>query len=422
MNYGVGNRTAAQIQTALNGKKLLPDTVTLTYAQQKAAVAASDLGLRQDGSGEVAQAIKISHTTNVLPLVSIFQRHAISSPLSIDTTVFNNKATQLQDTFKQSAKNATLSIQNGSAQIENGTDGYTLDVAALKITLIKDVALGQSTITVPVHTIPPTVGTKDLSAAQQKINQQVKIALNYSYQGKKVSPSAQDVGSWFAPSGSTYTLSDTAIGNYLMSIIGQLSVQPQNLQDGIAQTKTALGAVQPLNFSFAAAAKTKTINYCAALKDVAPSNLPTLEAMLKNTYGDIRGWGLNGQVTFKQVGQGSGCDLTVWLSAASDMPSFGAICDTTWSCTVKPYVIINYDRWQNASPAWQQYGGSLEDYRHMVINHETGHWLGFNHSQCSRAGQLAPVMQQQSINLQGCAFNPWPLPVEQTMERSYLGL
>jgi hypothetical protein len=44
----------------------------------------------------------------------------------------------------------------------------------------------------------------------------------------------------------------------------------------------------------------------------------------------------------------------------------------------------------------------------MVINHETGHWLGQGHRYCPRRGAYAPVMQQQSISLQGCRAHIWP--------------
>ena len=44
-----------------------------------------------------------------------------------------------------------------------------------------------------------------------------------------------------------------------------------------------------------------------------------------------------------------------------------------------------------------------------MVNHEVGHWLGLGHvSYCGR-GNRAAVMQQQSISLEGCNANVWPL-------------
>jgi hypothetical protein len=94
------------------------------------------------------------------------------------------------------------------------------------------------------------------------------------------------------------------------------------------------------------------------------------------------------------------------------MTSFSSGCGTEYSCRAGRYVIINQDRWLGATPSWNNAGGSLRDYRHMVINHETGHWLGHDHANCAGAGQPAQVMQQQSIDLQGCSFNPWPTASE----------
>ena len=58
------------------------------------------------------------------------------------------------------------------------------------------------------------------------------------------------------------------------------------------------------------------------------------------------------------------------------VPGFSSVCSAMWSCRVGRYVIINQDRWKNASPAWNAAHLALRDYRHMVVNHETGHWLG----------------------------------------------
>ncbi len=48
----------------------------------------------------------------------------------------------------------------------------------------------------------------------------------------------------------------------------------------------------------------------------------------------------------------------------------------------------------------------------MVVNHETGHWLGKGHARCPGKGRLAPVMMQQSKGTHGCRFNPWPTAAE----------
>ncbi len=72
------------------------------------------------------------------------------------------------------------------------------------------------------------------------------------------------------------------------------------------------------------------------------------------------------------------------------------------------YVIINQERWKRASPAWKRAGRSVRAYRHMVVNHETGHWLGHGHRGCPGRGRPAPVMMQQSKGTNGCRFNPWP--------------
>ena len=76
-------------------------------------------------------------------------------------------------------------------------------------------------------------------------------------------------------------------------------------------------------------------------------------------------------------------------------------------------MVINQTRWRHASPAWNAAGRSLRDYRHMVVNHEVGHWLGLGHSGCPGAGKPAPVMMQQSKGRDGCTFNPFPTLAEQ---------
>ncbi len=136
------------------------------------------------------------------------------------------------------------------------------------------------------------------------------------------------------------------------------------------------------------------------------SDLEAFAAAAAETYADLRGWNHGGTVRFERVASGGA--FTLWLSADSRMRTFGGACDVMWSCRNGRNVVINEDRWLGASPAWVDAGGSVRDYRHMVVNHETGHWLGLEHTTCTAPGAVASVMQQQSMDLQGCTPNPWP--------------
>ena len=150
------------------------------------------------------------------------------------------------------------------------------------------------------------------------------------------------------------------------------------------------------------------------------SNLEDFAAQAAETYADPRGWSLGGAVAFVRVP--SGGSFTLWLSAPSRVPGFGSPCSSLYSCRQGRNVIINEARWLGGSPAWNASGASLRDYRHMVVNHETGHWIAFGHAFCSGAGRPAPVMQQQTISLQGCAPNSWPLDNERRSAAAVLGV
>jgi len=150
------------------------------------------------------------------------------------------------------------------------------------------------------------------------------------------------------------------------------------------------------------------------------SDLEQFAAQAAETYADMRGWGLGGAVAFVRVPAGG--NFTLWLSAPSRVPGFGAPCSSLYSCRQGRNVIINEARWLGGSPAWNASGASLRDYRHMVLNHETGHWISFGHSGCSGPGRPAPVMQQQTISLQGCAPNPWPLDGERRAAAGVFGV
>jgi hypothetical protein len=159
---------------------------------------------------------------------------------------------------------------------------------------------------------------------------------------------------------------------------------------------------------------TQTVKYQVALKGTVGMSLDTFKKQVADTLGDDRGWSRLG-VRFELAESGGA--FTVVLAQPSQVPSYGAPCDAVWNCNVGNYVIANEDRWLKATDPWIAAGGTVRDYRHLTINHELGHWLGHGHTNCTVAGQAAPVMQQQSMDLRGCKFNAWPLDSELTSTR-----
>jgi hypothetical protein len=222
---------------------------------------------------------------------------------------------------------------------------------------------------------------------------------------------AMIVGLLFAVGATAKATSDAAAKTTMATQLQDL----QELQRTAATLKApSLQDPEWLQQSDAAEAAAKRaasyeVTYSVSGKGVIGASMTEFRELANATLNDARGWSRMG-VSFREVS--SGGMFTLVLSEAALVPSFSTGCSVEYSCRVGKNIIINQDRWMGASASWNSAGGTLRDYRHMVINHETGHWLGHDHEMCGGMGQSAPVMLQQSIDLQGCKFNPWPLANE----------
>lgn len=155
----------------------------------------------------------------------------------------------------------------------------------------------------------------------------------------------------------------------------------------------------------------RVFTYRIATRGPIGSDVGEFAAHAARTLDDPRGWSLGGAIRFRQV-QGP-ADFTLWLASPEQLPGFSGACSSQWSCRSGPNVIINDMRWRGATPTWPY---ALDDYRHYVVNHEVGHWLGLGHTSCGGpSGARAPVMVQQSKGgapMGACRFNVWPIEGE----------
>ncbi|MEU6677541.1 DUF3152 domain-containing protein [Streptomyces sp. NPDC046925] len=138
---------------------------------------------------------------------------------------------------------------------------------------------------------------------------------------------------------------------------------------------------------------------------------------VQKTLNDDRSWAHGGGRTFERISSGKP-DFVITLASPGttgkwcaksglDTLQQNVSCDSA----ATDRVMINAYRWAQGA---KTYGDRIYPYRQMLINHEVGHRLGFNHTDCTKDGQLAPVMQQQTKFLDHdgikCKANPWAFP------------
>ena len=141
-------------------------------------------------------------------------------------------------------------------------------------------------------------------------------------------------------------------------------------------------------------------------------DLPQFAAMVRRVLSDPRGWERADGVHFvalsaAQLAQGTVPDIRITLASPDLTDTLCAPLRTMGevSCNQNGRAIINAKRWALGVSYYPQ----LDSYRTYVINHEVGHSLNHPHAACPGPGQKAPIMQQQTLGLQGCT--PWPFPV-----------
>ena len=166
----------------------------------------------------------------------------------------------------------------------------------------------------------------------------------------------------------------------------------------------------------ASGAVQREVTYSIGTAGSVTSDVGHFATSVDRTLNHPDGWSLGGSLTYRRVA--SGANVRILLASPSVIGARPG-CSATWSCHVAGTVYINQTRWEHASPTWTL---GLANYRHYVINHEVGHYLGLGHATCPAAGAAAPVMMQQSIRVAPCRNQVWPLASERSRVASRYGV
>lgn len=455
----VGGLTPLQTQQKISDR-LQSINITLSLDETAGTYSASELGIGVD-----EQSIK-----NILASRSPLQvlnpwlvPNRYEAPLNINNEILESlDLTPFENEDFAPSQNAEIAIKDNELIIKEESIGYGLDKTAIvddvKTTL--QTHLRDMSRTLAISPVDPLITKTGLDKIKPEIIERLSHSYKFTDGTTTVQASKKDIIKWLnitydnnseqllvtakenavisyietmketfeqAPSEeitTTFTSGrspevttkgvDGKIVTNTKELADQLirSVNNSNSFNGTIETKTI--AFSSLNQEVDDAIHTRTVTYEVITWGNIRGNLADFKQISANIYADSRGWSAAG-VRFQRVESGGNFSLV--LAEPARVESAAPICSALYSCRVGRYVIINDHRWRGATPAWNQAGGSLLDYRRMVVNHETGHWFGLGHLNCPGAGQPAPVMQQQSINLQGCSFNPWPTSREIAMIR-----
>lgn len=152
------------------------------------------------------------------------------------------------------------------------------------------------------------------------------------------------------------------------------------------------------------------ITYRVEVERELPFDPVDVARTVDQTLQDPRSWAANGLATFERVDDES-ADLRIIVATPDTTDHLCAPLDTGGevSCRNGENVVLNAKRWAYGADA---YGKDVVNYRRYLVNHEVGHFIGYDHVGCPAAGEPAPVMMQQTKGIGACRTNVWPLPSE----------
>ena len=130
---------------------------------------------------------------------------------------------------------------------------------------------------------------------------------------------------------------------------------------------------------------------------------------MQSVLNDRRSWRASRKAAFQLVSAAEQADLHVYIATpdTTDRLCAPLLTRGKLSCQLGNRVVLNAKRWVFGA---ETYGNDIVNYRRYLINHEFGHTLGYQHTDCTGKGKTADIMIQQTKGLGGCTANPWPYP------------
>lgn len=147
---------------------------------------------------------------------------------------FNNFIATSTQIIVSPAKNASLTINNGSVQVSSGVAGTEYGLSSSKKTIYNYVAnLDSTPIKLTKININPVVNAADLSTTKDKLDKIINQTISININGTVYSPNPSQIASWIVLNNTatkySFAVNNAAVTAYINSIAGKY-VRPPKAQ------------------------------------------------------------------------------------------------------------------------------------------------------------------------------------------------
>lgn len=197
-------------------------------------------------------------------------------------------------------------------------------------------------------------------------------------------------------------LSGTALNN--SKNIGTSELRSGCIDESIENDIQELEWVEPENVN---SKDEEKFNYAIKIEPSLGIDPICIKNLLYLTLNNDLGWSNVTEKSF-QLTNAEDSDYVYIFASPDKTDELCAPIETNniYSCRKENNIVFNFFRWKDGAVDFKK---DMEMYRIYLINHETGHILGWGHVDCPKEGAVAPVMMQQSKGTDGCVPYGWPV-------------
>jgi hypothetical protein len=356
--------------------------------------------------------------TTPLPMAGAI-RSLLSAPVAVHYAVndagLERIVTDLSSKVERRASDALPLIVGNQAFVIADKQGVRLNHDAA-VAALRDGLGSKSQVVLKPDEVKPVVPATAYQNDVQEAAARMGLRLEVKVKTASYGPTSQQIGSWlvFAGPGKGVMVDGSQVAAYVAGIPGKFDrVAATNALIAAVGSNQAVSYVANMKKNVAAPnlprlvgqAQLRSYTYCTQVGTAADG--PYLTEQARQTLSSATGWSLGGALQF--VRGSNNCDLVIHLVKPEAMAAINPACANQASCQAGADIAISSVAWAQPPGAWTN---GLEAYRSEVINHEVGHWLGFDHASCTTKNAPAHILAQPTVTIPGCSPNWYAVPTE----------